>query len=51
VLLALSGSPLFHPRSLADQSVRRRTWTRILHPFIECVMAAAFYLLCVKFWA
>ncbi|HLZ99531.1 MAG TPA: formate dehydrogenase subunit gamma [Steroidobacteraceae bacterium] len=51
VLVALSGLALFHPALfwLADL-FGGGPWTRILHPFIGCVMAAAFYLLCVKVW-
>jgi formate dehydrogenase subunit gamma len=51
VLLALSGLALFHPAFFwLTNLFGGGPWTRILHPFIGCVMAAAFYLLCVKFW-
>jgi len=51
VLLALSGLALFHPALFwLTNLFGGGAWTRILHPFIGCVMAAAFYLLCVKFW-
>ena len=51
VLLALSGLALFHPALFwLTNLFGGGPWTRILHPFIGCIMAAAFYLLCVKFW-
>ena len=51
VLLASSGLALFHPALFwLTNLFGGGPWTRILHPFIGCVMAAAFYLLCVKFW-
>jgi formate dehydrogenase subunit gamma len=51
VLLALSGLALFHPALFwLTNLFGGGPWTRILHPFIGCVMAAAFCLLCVKFW-
>jgi formate dehydrogenase subunit gamma len=51
VLLALSGLALFHPALFwLTNLFGGGPWTRILHPFIGLVMAAAFYLLCVKFW-
>jgi formate dehydrogenase subunit gamma len=51
VLLALSGLALFHPAFFwLTNLFGGGPWTRILHPFIGCVMVAAFYLLCVKFW-
>jgi formate dehydrogenase subunit gamma len=51
VLLALSGLALFHPALFwLTNLFGGGPWTRILHPFIGCVMVAAFYLLCVKFW-
>ena len=52
VLLALSGLALFHPALFwLTNLFGGGPWTRILHPFIGCVMAAAFSLLCVKFWS
>jgi formate dehydrogenase subunit gamma len=51
VLLALSGLALFHPALFwLTNLFGGGPWTRILHPFIGCVMAATFYLLAVKFW-
>jgi formate dehydrogenase subunit gamma len=51
VLLALSGLALFHPALFwLTNLFGGGPWTRILHPFIGLVMAAVFYLLCVKFW-
>jgi formate dehydrogenase subunit gamma len=51
VLLALSGLALFHPALFwLTNLFGGGPWTRILHPFIGCVMAAAFCLLCLKFW-
>ena len=51
VLLALSGLALFHPALFwLTNLFGGGPWTRILHPFIGCVMAATFYLLGVKFW-
>jgi len=51
VLLALSGLALFHPALFwLTNLFGGGPWTRILHPFIGCIMAATFYLLCVQFW-
>jgi formate dehydrogenase subunit gamma len=51
VLLALSGLALFHPALFWLTSLfGGGPWTRILHPFIGCVMVAAFYLLAAHFW-
>src|SRR5260370_31914033 len=51
VLVALSGLALFHPALFwLTDLFGGGPWTRILHPFIGCVMAAAFYLLCVTVW-
>jgi formate dehydrogenase subunit gamma len=51
VLVALSGLALFHPALFwLTNLFGGGPWTRILHPFIGCVMVAAFYLLCVHFW-
>jgi formate dehydrogenase subunit gamma len=51
VLLALSGLALFHPALFwLTNLFGGGPWTRILHPFIGCVMVAAFYLLAVHFW-
>jgi formate dehydrogenase subunit gamma len=51
VLLALSGLALFHPALFwLTNLFGGGPWTRILHPFIGCVMVMAFILLGVKFW-
>jgi len=51
VLVALSGLALFHPALFwLTNLFGGGPWTRILHPFIGCVMVAAFYLLSVHFW-
>jgi len=51
VLLALSGLALFHPALFwLTDLFGGGPWTRILHPFIGCVMVMAFILLGVKFW-
>src|SRR6266705_3988399 len=51
ILLTLSGLALFHPAFFwLTNLFGGGPWTRILHPYIGVVMAAAFYLLCVKFW-
>jgi formate dehydrogenase subunit gamma len=51
VLLALSGLALFHPALFwLTNLFGGGPWTRILHPFIGCVMVAAFYLLGAHFW-
>lgn len=51
VLLALSGLALFHPALFwLANLLGGGPWTRILHPFIGCFMAAAFGLLGVKVW-
>jgi formate dehydrogenase subunit gamma len=51
ILLALSGLALFHPSLFwLTNLFGGGPWTRILHPFIGCIMVAAFYLLGVKMW-
>src|ERR1700689_1571495 len=51
VLLALSGLALFHPALFwLTVLFGGGPWTRILHPFIGCVMVAAFFLLALKLW-
>ena len=51
VLLALSGLALFHPALFwLTDLFGGGPWTRILHPFIGCFMAAAFILLGMKLW-
>src|ERR1035438_6085980 len=51
VLLALSGLALFHPAFFwLTNLFGGGPWTRILHPFIGCVMVVAFFLFGVKYW-
>jgi formate dehydrogenase subunit gamma len=51
VLVASSGLALFHPALFwLTNMFGGGPWTRILHPFIGCVMVAAFCLLSVHFW-
>jgi formate dehydrogenase subunit gamma len=51
VLLALSGLALFHPALFwLTNLFGGGPWTRILHPFIGCVMVAAFLLLAAEMW-
>ena len=51
VLLALSGLALFHPALFwLTNLFGGGPWTRILHPFIGCVMVMAFVLLGAKLW-
>lgn len=51
VLLALSGLALFHPALFWLTGLfGGGPWTRILHPFIGLVMAAAFALLASEMW-
>jgi formate dehydrogenase subunit gamma len=51
VLLALSGLALFHPALFwLTNLFGGGSWTRILHPFIGCVMVAVFILLGMKMW-
>ena len=51
VLVAVSGLALFHPAMFwLTNLFGGGPWTRILHPFIGCFMAAAFALLGVRFW-
>jgi formate dehydrogenase subunit gamma len=51
VLLALSGLALFHPALFwLTNLFGGGPWTRILHPFIGCVMVVAFVLLAAKMW-
>ena len=51
VLLALSGLALFHPALFwLTNLFGGGPWTRILHPFIGCVMVLAFELLAAKYW-
>jgi formate dehydrogenase subunit gamma len=51
VLLALSGLALFHPALFwLTNLFGGGPWTRILHPFIGCVMVAAFGLLAAEMW-
>ena len=51
VLAALSGLALFHPALYwLTNFFGGGPWTRILHPFIGCVMAAAFLSMAFRFW-
>jgi len=51
VLVALSGLALFHPALFWLTSLfGGGPWTRILHPFVGCVMVAAFWLFGAQFW-
>jgi len=51
VLLALSGLGLFHPALFwLTNLFGGGPWTRILHPFLGCVMVAAFVLLAAQMW-
>jgi formate dehydrogenase subunit gamma len=51
LLLALSGLALFHPALFwLTNLFGGGPWTRILHPFIGCFMAAAFLLLAAQVW-
>src|SRR5277367_2568501 len=51
VLLALSGLALFHPALFWLANLfGGGPWTRILHPFLGCLMVAAFVLLAANMW-
>ncbi|WP_144140966.1 formate dehydrogenase subunit gamma [Paraburkholderia sp. BCC1884] len=51
VLLALSGLAMFHPAmSWLYALLGGGQWTRILHPFIGCVMFLSFLILGLRFW-
>ncbi|MEM5298766.1 formate dehydrogenase subunit gamma [Burkholderia sp. JPY481] len=51
ILLALSGLALFHPSMAFLYFVLGGgQWTRILHPFIGCVMFISFLILALRFW-
>lgn len=51
VLAALSGMSLFHPALFPLTALfGGGPWTRILHPFIGCVMVLAFVLLALRVW-
>lgn len=51
VLLALSGLAMFHPSmSWLYALLGGGQWTRILHPFIGCVMFLSFLILALRFW-
>jgi formate dehydrogenase subunit gamma len=51
VLVALSGLALFHPALFwLTNLFGGGPWTRILHPFMACVMVAAFFLLGMQLW-
>jgi formate dehydrogenase subunit gamma len=51
ILLALSGLAMFHPAmSWLYALLGGGQWTRILHPFIGCVMFVSFLILALRFW-
>ena len=51
VLLALSGLAMFHPAMSWLYAVfGGGQWTRILHPFVGCVMFVSFLILALRFW-
>ncbi|SAL73054.1 formate dehydrogenase, cytochrome b556 (FDO) subunit [Caballeronia peredens] len=51
VLLALSGLAMFHPSmSWLYAIFGGGQWTRILHPFVGCVMFLSFMILALRFW-
>lgn len=51
MLVALSGLALFHPAFFwLTNLLGGGPWTRILHPFIGCVMIVAFYLFSLGIW-
>lgn len=51
VLLALSGLAMFHPSMAWLYAVfGGGQWTRILHPFVGCVMFVSFLFLALRFW-
>jgi formate dehydrogenase subunit gamma len=51
VLLALSGLAMFHPAmSWLFAVFGGGQWTRILHPFVGCVMFVSFLILALRFW-
>jgi formate dehydrogenase subunit gamma len=51
VLLALSGLAMFHPSmSWLYAIFGGGQWTRILHPFVGCVMFISFMILALRFW-
>ncbi|KQR78625.1 formate dehydrogenase [Burkholderia sp. Leaf177] len=51
ILLALSGLAMFHPAmSWLYALLGGGQWTRILHPFIGCVMFLSFLILALRFW-
>jgi formate dehydrogenase subunit gamma len=51
VLLALSGLAMFHPAMSWIYAIfGGGQWTRILHPFVGCVMFLSFLILALRFW-
>ena len=51
VLLALSGLAMFHPSmSWLYALFGGGQWTRILHPFVGCLMFLSFMILALRFW-
>ncbi|KND59649.1 Formate dehydrogenase O gamma subunit [Candidatus Burkholderia verschuerenii] len=51
ILLAISGLAMFHPSmSWLYAILGGGQWTRILYPFIGCVMFVSFLILALRFW-
>ena len=51
ILVALSGLAMFHPAmSWLYAIFGGGQWTRILHPFVGCVMFLSFLILALRFW-
>ncbi len=51
ILLGISGLAMFHPSILRLYAILGGgQWTRILHPFIGCVMFVSFMILALRFW-
>src|SRR5262245_38595410 len=51
LLAALSGLAMFHPALFWLSGLfGGGTWTRILHPFLGLLMAAAFVVMAFRFW-
>jgi formate dehydrogenase subunit gamma len=51
ILLTLSGLAMFHPAMTWLYAIfGGGQWTRILHPFVGCVMFLSFLILALRFW-
>jgi formate dehydrogenase subunit gamma len=51
ILLTLSGLAMFHPAMTWLYGIfGGGQWTRILHPFVGCVMFLSFLVLALRFW-